>query len=1042
MNCITGYERIRKIILLETDKNKKGDLFNRLAYDVFHALGFGEPRFNVPKPGREIDLVLQHRTENRVALAECKAHEEKVGGADVNKFIGALDVERGKYEQNNSSVVGYFISQSGFKGTVYEQEEERNRARRDRNEKFEMVLLGPDGIVRELIQGHVICSLEQAVSAVSNQGEGLHLCEQVDLLACEEGWIWVLYYARLPKQKATHFAFVHADGNQLLNSIADTILQRFKMRKTAFSGLSYIEAVTEEIFDGKAAQAAYFQYLKNELGEIQFEGMPVDKEAGAVKVDLEHIFVPLQFYYSDNDKDDKGVAEGKILIDEILDGSLRAAILAKPGGGKSTLIRRIALAYAYPERRLRVDDGLPDRDWFPVYIRCRDLENNATKGIMEIIGTIVQRAEITRYECVFKALIENALQDGRILLLIDGLDEISKEKHRICFANQLRTFVATYPSVHLVITSRETGFRAVAGTIATYCKQYSISGLEEEKIRLLTQKWHRAILGDSKQVRADADKLCDMIFCDARIVALAENPLLLTTLLFVKRCVGYLPTKRCRLYEEMIKLLLVTWNAMAHDKLDMDETEPQLAFVAYYMMEQGQQKITRDELETCIIRARKELPEILDYTTVSPSKFIEQVEERSSLLIQTGFEDNDMGHMIASYEFSHLSFQEYLAAKAIVKQWLPDSRNMDLLKALRPHMKEEHWIEVIPLAAFLSGRDAQPLIEELIKLNTEHEALYEKRKNNRRYVNNSADIFALHLANCIANEVPMNQGLLKEGILLIIKRKRILDGIQRHHDLTGSINVFDTIAESKYRNSYYEILKNGLFDCYEDKYAYEFSDLWILLFILENENSLELENILLLLKSVDYQSRVLGALLMMYHTYLGVYGMTERRAKYIKAETIKLEPVKEIFSIIYQMLKLEDELSIYSAAWCIAWSGYGYADIIPHEAVPDIVDRLVELWLTDTSPNLRRTISWGLSSVCMPRLKIQKKNGLERAIENNFSNPKNDQDRKAAVHIAIITNQWSKEEARDKLKQSESNGEHQMMNSRLLNEMKVLPISD
>ncbi len=58
-------------------------------------------------------------------IVECKAHAEKVGGADVNKFIGALDVERGKYEQDGISVVGYFLSQSGFKGSVYDQEEER-----------------------------------------------------------------------------------------------------------------------------------------------------------------------------------------------------------------------------------------------------------------------------------------------------------------------------------------------------------------------------------------------------------------------------------------------------------------------------------------------------------------------------------------------------------------------------------------------------------------------------------------------------------------------------------------------------------------------------------------------------------------------------------------------------------------------------------------------------------------------------------------------------------------------------------------------------
>ena len=76
---------------------------------------------------------------------------------------------------------------------------------------------------------------------------------------------------------------------------------------------------------------------------------------------------------------------------------------------------------------------------------------------------------------------------------------------------------------------------------------------------------------------------------------------------------GYLPTKRCQLYEEMIKLLLVTWNAAAYHRLDLDETEPQLAYVAYQMTKTGQAKITRDKLEQYIIAARKALPDILGY---------------------------------------------------------------------------------------------------------------------------------------------------------------------------------------------------------------------------------------------------------------------------------------------------------------------------------------------------------------------------------------------------------------------------------------------
>lgn len=72
------------------------------------------------------------------------------------------------------------------------------------------------------------------------------------------------------------------------------------------------------------------------------------------------------------------------------------------------------------------------------------------------------------------------------------------------------------------------------------------------------------------------------------------------------------------------------------------------------------------------------------------------------------------------------------------------------------------------------------------------------------------------------------------------------------------------IAKSKYGNSYHEMLKNGLFENYEDGYAYEFSDLWMRWFLLENEDACNFENILLLLKSEEDQKKVTGALLMMH----------------------------------------------------------------------------------------------------------------------------------------------------------------------------------
>lgn len=64
------------IRILEKDNNRRGDLFGRLMADLFVALGYEQPRLNIHKSGRELDLDTEHRLERRRAIAECKATAE------------------------------------------------------------------------------------------------------------------------------------------------------------------------------------------------------------------------------------------------------------------------------------------------------------------------------------------------------------------------------------------------------------------------------------------------------------------------------------------------------------------------------------------------------------------------------------------------------------------------------------------------------------------------------------------------------------------------------------------------------------------------------------------------------------------------------------------------------------------------------------------------------------------------------------------------------------------------------------------------------
>ena len=93
--------------------------------DLFVALGYEQPRLNIHKSGRELDLDADHRLESRRAIAECKATADPIGGDDLNKFVGALDAEK----TDKRPVTGYFISLAGFKETAIEQEKDRRRTK-------------------------------------------------------------------------------------------------------------------------------------------------------------------------------------------------------------------------------------------------------------------------------------------------------------------------------------------------------------------------------------------------------------------------------------------------------------------------------------------------------------------------------------------------------------------------------------------------------------------------------------------------------------------------------------------------------------------------------------------------------------------------------------------------------------------------------------------------------------------------------------------------------------------------------------------------
>lgn len=709
------------IRVLHETPNERGDLLTQLTEAYFIALGYQSFAFNVAKSGREIDLQGRHITEDRLVRAECKAQTNPVGGAAVNKFAGALQVERAS--RAPVAVSGYFLSISGFTSTAVEQEAEAAR---------NLILVGPDAIVTQLITGKVLVSARTAVDAARQlvPDSGKRLTGKPEVLATLEGWIWSVIYG--DGHDATHAVLVHADGQPLSDKTVKRLLPHLQ---TYFADIAIITPEPSAQHDVTAVAELYKRYIERECGCVSFEGLPTDEGLTGKRLRLDDIYVPMLFERVDETlaltparqsvpaERHRAVHAtptdgfGGVTLPQLLERSKRVAMLGPPGAGKSTVLKRLATAQLFEGLRNIRGEDIPASESLPLFLRCRQLDGAAKLPILDVLKSIAAQAELQEYQEAFCALLMQSLHDGTAVLLIDGLDEIADERSRLIFVQQLTRFLSVYPATRIAITSREAGFRAVAGAMSTLCDLWRIAPLSYESVVALTEAWYAQALGRTERFAGEASRVATEVWANERVRMLATNPLLLTTLLLVRRWTGELPRKRTILYDRAIDVLLITWNVEGHSPLRSDEAIPQLAFVAYRMMQMGVQTVSQTVLEQLLIEARTEMPELLGFVDMSPAAFIARVEERSSLLSYSGH-TVERGRLEALYEFRHLTFQEYLSALALCNRYLPKHEaGVGLATKVRSLTSNATWTEALSLAAVLAGSRANdvllPVVERL-----------------------------------------------------------------------------------------------------------------------------------------------------------------------------------------------------------------------------------------------------------------------------------------------------------------------------------------
>jgi hypothetical protein len=364
-------------------------------------------------------------------------------------------------------------------------------------------------------------------------------------------------------------------------------------------------------------------------------------------------------------------------IGERLDKARRLVVLGDPGAGKTTLTRWIATAFLL---RLKKDHDfkelpdvatLPDVDWLPIIVRCRDLDVACLSGSLDdILKHTLRKAELSDAEATdLHKLLRLRLQEGKALLMLDGLDEITNPTARACFCQQLEQIVRAFPAAPIIATSRIVGYREMGYQLGQGFEHLTLANLTTEEKDDFARRWCSLTELPERSTTA-AEELIHDIHSAERIERLTGNPMLLTTMALVKRKIGKLPNRRADLYGEAVQVLL-NWRREVDEPLDWREAIPQLEYIAYEMCDRGVQQLRQDELLDLFAHMRADYPNVHAVRNRSPEKFLKRLEARTAILVEAGHVRH-LGMLVPVYEFRHLTFQEYLAARALVDGRFPN----------------------------------------------------------------------------------------------------------------------------------------------------------------------------------------------------------------------------------------------------------------------------------------------------------------------------------------------------------------------------------
>jgi formylglycine-generating enzyme required for sulfatase activity len=455
----------------------------------------------------------------------------------------------------------------------------------------------------------------------------------------------------------------------------------------------------------------YLNALWEDTAYIEIRGLRVSNDA-VYKFRIDELYTPLTTVLAQEKrkKEEELASHKAVPLQQALENR-RVLLVGDPGAGKSTFLRRIGFAACEtllarnPSAAAQMLPATPCP--FPLLIRAASLANHVqlrTKGAAAACPTdhdspewLIHYLHASAHENKWDLHAEffrEQLERG-CLLLFDGLDEVPDRLERKAMARLLELTARAYEKTQVVATSRPLAYGGE--TVIPGFAAIQIGPLEDEAVETFVGNWCRALHPAEEKASGHQAELLSAIRSQPEIQAMAVNPVMLTALAALHWNRTRLPDQRSELYESVL-----AWLAQAREE-KRKARMPALQCVALmehlaYMMQtdsRGKQvEITRHAAARVLALRPpfRDAEEPERFATAE--RFLEEEETDSGILVSRG----------NTLRYWHLTFQEYLAAKALA--WRDADRERLLFAGGKLYLPE--WKEtVLLLAGVLCKQDSE-----------------------------------------------------------------------------------------------------------------------------------------------------------------------------------------------------------------------------------------------------------------------------------------------------------------------------------------------